>query len=295
MLLLLPVYYGTFQHCELILSSQRHVSWILWSTITQTALVIIPEEAEICMPILRDAIEPPTHLLAYSAPVTRKMLHFSHLNYYAVPALPVEWKPPAWLTTELGIFAGRLYFKFDEYSHLQMYLGFKETGTKALDGNDDTLTSTEIQEQATEDQEPTVDQQKTRSAREVQRFTANPLTFLQEWLAVRRKGQDFTHTPMGYVCQGKPLTQAHPFFAAAETNPAPTINHAPGAPSAWRGGRNEASSPDASVSSDRDFGEEEDDGYFDEGGAESGMLGGSKDGDEDDFVSDDEDEDDGTD
>jgi len=215
-LLLWPVYDGTFQYSELILSLQRHVSWILWSTITHTALVIIPEEAEVCIPMLRDGIEPPTHLLAYSAPVTRKMLHFSNLSYYAVPALPLEWKPPAWLTTELGIFAGLLYFDFAEYSHLQMYLGLKETGTKPLDGKDDTLISTEFHEQAIEDQETTVDQQKTTSAREVQSFTAKPLTFLQEWLAVRRKGQDFTHTPMGYVCQGKPLTESHPFFAAAE-------------------------------------------------------------------------------
>ena len=28
-------------------------------------------------------------------------------------------------------------------------------------------------------------------------FSREPLTFLQEWLAVRRKGQDFAHTPRG--------------------------------------------------------------------------------------------------
>ena len=50
-------------------------------------------------------------------------------------------------------------------------------------------------------------------ARHVRSFTAKPLTFLQEWLAVRRKGQDFAHTPMGHVCQGKPLAASHPFFA----------------------------------------------------------------------------------
>jgi len=47
-----------------------------------------------------------------------------------------------------------------------------------------------------------------------QSFTAKPLTFLQEWLAVRRKGQDFVNTPMGYVCQGRALKASHPFFAA---------------------------------------------------------------------------------
>jgi hypothetical protein len=282
-LLLWPVYYGTFQLFELILPLQRHVSWILWSTISQTALVIVPEEAEVCIPLLRDGVKPLTHLLAYSAPVTRKMLHFSNLSYYAIPALPLEWKPAVWLTTELGIVAGRLYFDFDDYSHLQMYLGSRETGIGPSDGKDDALVSTEFQEQVMEDQETTVDQQKTTSAREVQSFTAKPLTFLQEWLAVRRKGQDFTHTPMGHVCQGKPLTESHPFFAAAEKNLAPRNNHAAGATSGWRGEKNEASSPDASVTSDQDYDEE--DGYFDEGEDETGLLGGSEDGNEDDFVS----------
>ena len=44
-------------------------------------------------------------------------------------------------------------------------------------------------------------------------FTEKPLSFMQEWLAVRRKGQDFMHTPMGYVCQGRQLRVSHPFFA----------------------------------------------------------------------------------
>ena len=30
---------------------------------------------------------------------------------------------------------------------------------------------------------------------------------------MRRKGQDFVHTPMGHVCQGKPLAASHPFFS----------------------------------------------------------------------------------
>jgi len=29
--------------------------------------------------------------------------------------------------------------------------------------------------------------------------------FMQEWLAVCRKGQDVSHTPMGYLCRGRKL------------------------------------------------------------------------------------------
>jgi hypothetical protein len=38
---------------------------------------------------------------------------------------------------------------------------------------------------------------------------------VHDWLAVRRKGQDFEHTPMGFVTTGKTLTADHAFFLAA--------------------------------------------------------------------------------
>ena len=37
---------------------------------------------------------------------------------------------------------------------------------------------------------------------------------MHEWLALRRNGQDFEHTPIGFVTAGKPLTENHPFFRA---------------------------------------------------------------------------------
>jgi hypothetical protein len=50
-------------------------------------LVIIPEEAEILLPIIANNEDAPTHLITYAAPVTRKMLHFGNLDFYAVPSL----------------------------------------------------------------------------------------------------------------------------------------------------------------------------------------------------------------
>ncbi|KAL2353074.1 hypothetical protein BJ546DRAFT_147139 [Cryomyces antarcticus] len=120
----------------------RQVHWILWSIVTETALIITPEEAEHFMPLIRDAKVPPTHLLAYADPVTRKMLHFNSLTYYAMPTLQTGWKPPTRLTIELGIFAGRLYFDFDEYSDLCKYLGFE----KVPETSDNAVPSFELQE-----------------------------------------------------------------------------------------------------------------------------------------------------
>jgi hypothetical protein len=117
------------------------------------------------------------YLLTYAAPVTRKMLLFNDIQYYTVPSLPSDWTAPLWLRTELGIYSGRLYFDYSECRYLLDYLGLKTVGTP----------------------------QKVA-------LTKQPLTFLQEWLAVRRKDQDFSHTPIGFICQGQKLLENHPFF-----------------------------------------------------------------------------------
>ncbi|KAK0707047.1 hypothetical protein B0T26DRAFT_876066 [Lasiosphaeria miniovina] len=80
------------------------------------------------------------------------------------------------LRMELDIFAGRLYAGFDECTALRRYM-------ESPDGA---------------------------------ALSVNPAGFLFEWLALRRKGQNITHTPMGYVCQGWPLRKDHHLFAVQE-------------------------------------------------------------------------------
>ena len=110
------------------------------------------------------------------------MLHFNDLKYYSISTLPEHLEPSSWLILELGLFSGRLYFDHPEYQNILNYLG--------IDGQD-----------ATEEGESE------GHARSIQ-F----MSFLQEWLAVVRKGQDFGHTPMGFICEGRPLRPDHPFF-----------------------------------------------------------------------------------
>ena len=83
----------------------RPVSWILYNSVTETALVIIPEEAEILIPVMRASIALNTHLILYAAPWTKSMLHFDTLLYYSLPELPDGWAPPSWLPFELGVLA----------------------------------------------------------------------------------------------------------------------------------------------------------------------------------------------
>jgi hypothetical protein len=42
--------------------------------------------------------------------------------------------------------------------------------------------------------------------------TTEKTRFILEWTSLRRKGQDVMHTPLGYVCQGRPLGIEHAFF-----------------------------------------------------------------------------------
>ncbi|KAF1972673.1 hypothetical protein BU23DRAFT_643344 [Bimuria novae-zelandiae CBS 107.79] len=173
----------------------RPCQWILLSSSTSTALVVSPEEADALLPLLRARNQPTcattrqTHLIVYSAPVTRRTLQFNNLDYYATPPLPQNFKVPLWLKVELGIFAGRLYFEWEEHQELLTYLDVKSSAE--TNGDVDGL------------------------SREA--FVKKPLTFLHEWLAVLRKGQDFEQTPIGFITTGKPLLADHPFFSKQGT------------------------------------------------------------------------------
>ena len=197
-------------------------------------MAIIPEEAEIAIQILRDLQDSnqasPTHLLSYSAPITRRMLHFNRLNYYAFPSMPEEWEAPTWLTIELGIFAGRLYFHYEEYEELLNFLGLCETVPMSSSEHENSALAPPGVDGVSEAiDELDVNAPNDDQAREATvKSTTLSLSFLQEWLAVRRKGQDFMHTPMGYVCQGKSLKANHPFFARADrADSATTTKHQP--------------------------------------------------------------------
>lgn len=130
------------------------------------------------------------------------MLHFGDLNYYSVPSLPHDWEAPMWLKLELGIYAGRLYFELGEYHELLNFLAIRHTEGRI-----------EISEDTEEDLDDIVVVTTTELCKT---FTRRPLTFLQEWLAIRRNGQNFDQTPMGFVCQGKMIPESHHFFAKME-------------------------------------------------------------------------------
>ncbi|KAF5027164.1 hypothetical protein F66182_737 [Fusarium sp. NRRL 66182] len=192
----------------------RPINWVLWSPATEIAVLINPEEAEALIPIMRDPdAQVPTHLLIYAAPITRKMLQFNDLTFHSIPPLPSGWKAPSWLQVELGLYGGRLYFEWDEYDDICALLGIQEGLVEAEQAN------LEVSLDGAADEEPVQDGLLTELHKKSQaerKLAQNPLTFLQEWLAIRRRGQDFAHSPMGFVSQGKRLQGDHIFFKQAE-------------------------------------------------------------------------------
>ena len=236
----------------------------MWNTVTETALIVNPEEAELLIPILREAQSSQTHLLTYAAPVTRRMLHFNRLRFFAIPDLPVEWEAPEWLRIELGIFSGRLYFEESEYDPLCRYLGMKASHDEK-DLVDDlppgSIESNDEDGNIAEEQQVAIPKQDS--------FTAKPLVFLQHWLSVKRKGQEFANTPMGYVCQGRILTRDHPFFERARERP--DSGHSSGQSEALRGSKQYRADEAIPSADDDDFDEDFDEnevGGMDDGNTE---------------------------
>ncbi|KAK6850418.1 hypothetical protein PG987_000052 [Apiospora arundinis] len=168
----------------------RPVQWVLYSPSPPTAAVVTPEEAENLIPMLRGA-EAATYLLTYAAPVTRRMACFNSLRFFSIPSLPESWKAPTELVVELGLFAGRLYFDWDEYSAVCRTMGIDESMATTEDF--DVMTeqeTTSLAESSTDTSIPAVDgsveakpSRNGHKEQELSGFTSKPFTFTREWLS----------------------------------------------------------------------------------------------------------------
>lgn len=195
------------------------MSWVLWSRVFKTAVVLIPEEAEQVIRMMHTkATHPTIHLLTYASPVTRRMMEFNNLTFFSIPQLPKDWEAPQWLKTELGLLAGRLYFQWGEHAELRKFLGVAETDNPdpaplESEAEDDAVTSEDEVAEDQDEKDKAIVASKGKNHKVSTSFAPRPLAFLQDWLAVRRHGQDFVHTPMGFLTQGKKLQETHPFFS----------------------------------------------------------------------------------
>lgn len=199
----------------------------MWSKTAEVALLVSPEEAEILIPICRTAPKQLVHLLTYAAATTQKMLHFSDLDFYATPALPAGWKAPMWLKVQLGIFAGRLYFPYHELQPIRALLEIQDDQMRDVLVTDQD--AVQLEDESSSDSNAASADHESRDVRHPHEFkeahnakmnATKVLRFLHAWLATKSRGQDFTHTPMGYICARKPLTHDHAFFRTIDENEA---------------------------------------------------------------------------
>ena len=79
-----------------------------------------------------------------------------------------------------------------------------------MPAEDDDLPSQAVPTTLDEHEEEVVEAEKKMTTSKS--FTKKPLSSLQDWKSIMRKGQDFSHTPMGLVCLGKFLLEGHPYF-----------------------------------------------------------------------------------
>lgn len=159
-----------------------------------------PEEAELIIPLIRNQQESQVHLLTYAAPVTRRMLHFNDMSYYAIPSLPTGYQIPTWLQIEVGFFAGRIYFEWHEYEGILRFLGLAPRATK------ESSTDSNI-----------ANGENFGYKQSCHTFTDKPLAFLQDWVSARRKMQDWSSSPVGFIVSGKTLHAHHTFFAVPDS------------------------------------------------------------------------------
>ena len=177
----------------------RPVHWILWSQVSEIALICSDYEADAVLPLLRAQRSVKTNLITYAAPATQDMIVFDALDFYSVPSLPESWRAPAWLVCDLGIFAGRLYFDFDEQSHILYNALSLPPPASPATGPQTPFSESEVQHELLSDEQTKVQQRRPMP------FSPAPLLFMQEWLAIRRQGQDFSQTMMGELCRGRRL------------------------------------------------------------------------------------------
>ncbi|KAK6835101.1 hypothetical protein PG987_009795 [Apiospora arundinis] len=198
----------------------RPVQWVLYSPSPETAIMVTPEEAEELIPVLMGT-EAPTYLLTYATPVTRRMACFNSLKFFSVPPLPDTWEAPPELVVELGLFAGRLYFDWNEYPTVCRVLGIDEGMVTKEEFDFSTEQETASAGSSNETSIPVVDgpaevtSTRRNGHQEPSGFTSKPFTFTREWLSVRRRGQDIAYSPMGFIASGKPLHADLPFFQFA--------------------------------------------------------------------------------
>jgi len=98
-------------------------------------------------------------------------------------------------------FTSRLYFERHEYEGILSFLGL--ASGEAVNGGAIKETSKDAD---------TENHAHIASKKSCYSLTTKTLAFLQDWISARRKMQDWSTSPIGFIVAGKQLHGHHPFF-----------------------------------------------------------------------------------
>jgi hypothetical protein len=173
----------------------RPPNWALSSTQIKEIVLVSPYEADQLISQLEK--QSVVRLHVYSPKVTKTMVSFETLRFHTIPASLDESPLPETSLYGLGLFAGSLYIRdFPAYQRLCNLLGI---ATSIIDDP--------------EHINVTVDRFVPRAGRLRLGWSVDcpfekcPIPFFRALTALRMKGQEFVHSPIGGLFSGRILTK----------------------------------------------------------------------------------------
>ncbi|KAH8991107.1 hypothetical protein EDB86DRAFT_3065229 [Lactarius hatsudake] len=167
----------------------RPVNWVVSSGSggNYVAIVISPYEANELFPVIRKSDKVRLHI--YAPRVTASMRSFSDFTFHTIPEPTGAWTAPAYIRTELNLFAGQLYFDSkEEYDRVcELFaLHMAHPGTKHIE----------------------VDGFVRRPHRTGAKspFSVSVIATFKELMGFRRKGMGYNRTHLGRVLDARSLS-----------------------------------------------------------------------------------------
>ena len=170
----------------------RPVNWIVSSGSGQQsiAIVISPYEANELLPIIRKSGKVRLH--TYAPRVTASMRSFSDLTFNTVSETPTKWTAAPHLRTELGLFAGQLYFDSEEeYRRMCELLALHMAHPGANHIEADGFVPPAYRTGPVDRRSP---------------LDASAIAMFKKLTALRRKGMGFGGTDLGRLLDARPLS-----------------------------------------------------------------------------------------
>jgi len=170
----------------------RPVNWVLKAKRSNILFLISPYEANSYKRSIQASQY--VNMYAYAPRTTKTMASFDRFDVYRVPSSGTKIAPSKDCMTSLRLFAGQLYYNsFDEYQRFCALLGIWD-GERVLKDESREVASDGFVSPAC------------RAANGWQAaFDSSPVQIVKEFISMRRKGIEWSHTHVGRVLNGSIL------------------------------------------------------------------------------------------